>query len=422
MLNVSLKDTGILSMSNSTLASLRLSLHKIGATINTKEKNRDLLVKNISKIEKDIATAKTLLSDYKSICKVRDDIKDYQGTVRLKKVNGNWEFRGESKSRFKNNDTCMRLLHGKRHTKEAKQAQKELSSAFKRWGYGRPPTIHSSKIDDLFGKIDDVIGKTKEKRDEVINAPEILEAKKQSLEKGLNITRREISRLKADRDKIEKTIAGTRKGLTAIYGTNVGAKEINNRIREQFGLRLETKLASPSEVRSKAYAEWNGSHKDSQYIMASQEDLNNAVSALKKGPATVVEIMFDGQKKDPLGTQYRGTMYDQRSGIGAINVGEPFQIGFIMSCDTKEKMANKYASGKYHSNDDPANQGQVPAKYIIQGRPYSIGAGDTGENERNYKPGTQFILITEPYKQNGVTCFELQEVTTKKKNVATIYR
>ncbi|WP_114787080.1 hypothetical protein [Vibrio tetraodonis] len=400
-------------MSNSTLASLRLSLHKIGATINTKEKNRDLLVKNISKIEKDIATAKTLLRDYKSICKVRDDIKDYQGTVRLKKVNGNWEFRGESKSRFKNNDTCMRLLHGKRHTKEAEQARKNLTSAFEHWGYGKLETINSSKIDDL-------IEQKRENFDKFSKAPAILEAKKQDIEKGLETINQEISTLKKDLNKIE----GTRKGLTAIYGTNVGAKEINNRIRKQFGLRLETKLAPASSVRGEAHAEWNRSHKDSPYIMASQEDLNYAVSALKKGPDTVLEFMFDVQKREQ-GTQYRGTMYNPHSGIGTIKRGEQFQIGFIMSCNTTKGITDRYTStgkGKYHSSDDPANKGQLRARYIIEGKPFNIGAGDTEENERNYKPGTQFILMKEPYNQNGVTCFELKEASTTKKNIATVYR
>ena len=50
MLNMSFKDTGILTMSNSILAGLRLSLHEKDATINTKKDELNSLVKSISSV------------------------------------------------------------------------------------------------------------------------------------------------------------------------------------------------------------------------------------------------------------------------------------------------------------------------------------------------------------------------------------
>ncbi|MCF7506962.1 hypothetical protein [Vibrio sp. L3-7] len=262
-----------------------------------------------------------------------------------------------------------------------------------------PKAIDSSKLNDYIQLRENTISALNSS----VNDSRV---EREKIKRLINEVDNQISKLERKQKATQDKIKSTRDGLVAIYSTNHGAKGINNRVRHDYGCVLKTE--SSASIRQGASIEWNRAHKDSPFIMSSKEDLDNAVKALNNGAKEAVEFMFDGQKKDTFGIQYRGSMFKPQEGVGALKQGDRFQIGFIMSCDTNEKMANKYASRKYHSDSDTANRGQQPAVYIIEGTPFNIGAGDTGENERNYKPGSQFV-VRSVVKRGETTYFKLKE-------------
>lgn len=393
------------------LATLKEDLAKTREELDSAKKPLTLLNQNIQSVKEKLKRDTHLKKNHvSSPYAVASDIKNFDGTVRLKEIKkGQWEFRGESHSKLK----CFGNLHVGRHKKEVEAARAVINHEFSRANLNEPKAIDSSTLNTYIqlrknnisalnssvnnSKVD--LDKTKRRINEIDNKISKLETKE-----------------KATQDKIKST----RDGLVAIYSTNHGAKGINNRVRHDYGCVLKTE---PSvSIRTGASMEWNRAHANSPFIMSSKENLDNAVKALHHDDAkAAVEFMFDGQKKDTFGTQYRGSMFKPQEGIGALKRGDRFQIGFIMSCDTNEKMANKYASRKYHSDSDTANIGQQSAVYIIEGTPFNIGAGDTGENERNYKPGSQFE-VQSVEKKGETTYFKLKEARSIKSVSHTVYR
>ncbi|MBD1567598.1 hypothetical protein P4S52_06320 [Vibrio sp. SA48] len=407
----------MLTKTSHQLTTLKADLEKTIQDLNSAKQPLTSLNQNIRSVEQDLKSAIHLQTNYVSRpYAVASDIKNFEGAVRLKEVKkGQWEFRGESHSKLK----CFGNLHVGRHKKEVEAARAMINPVFSDANLKEPITIDSSKLNDYIQLRKNTISALNSS----INDFEVERDKTNRL---INKINNQISKLerkqKATQDKIKSTqdkIKSTRNALVAIYSTNHGAKGINNRIRHDYGCVLKTE--SSASIRQGARNEWNRAHKDSEFIMSSNEDLDNAVKTLDHGTKEAVEFMFDGQKKDTLGIQYRGTMFKPQEGVGALKRGDRFQIGFIMSCDTNKKMANKYASEKYSQDSDPANRGQQPAVYIIEGTPFNIGAGDNGENERNYKPGSQFV-VQSIVKKGETTYFELKEVKSIKNVKHTVYR
>ncbi|MEZ9158143.1 hypothetical protein AB4169_07685 [Vibrio lentus] len=387
----------MLTKTSHQLTTLKADLAKTIQKLNSEKQPLTSLNKNIRSVEQDLRSAIHLKKNYVSRpYAVASDIKNFEGTVRLKEVKkGQWEFRGESHSKLK----CFGNLHVGRHKKEVEAARAVINPVFSDASLQEPKAIDSSKLNEYIQLRENTISALNSS----VNDSKVELDKKKRL---INEINNQVSKLERKQKATQDKIKSTRDGLVAIYSTNHGAKGINNRVRHDYGCVLKTEPSA--SIRQGASIEWNRAHKDSPFIMSSKEDLDNAVKALHHGAKEAVEFMFDGQKKDTFGIQYRGSMFKPQEGVGALKQGDRFQIGFIMSCDTNEKMANKYASRKYHSDSDTANRGQQPAVYIIEGTPFNIGAGDTGENERNYKPGSQFV-VRSVVKRGETTYFKLKE-------------
>ncbi|MFS1860491.1 hypothetical protein BCU54_005145 [Vibrio lentus] len=387
----------MLTKTSHQLTTLKADLAKTIQDLNSAKQPLTSLNQNIRSVEQDLKSAIHLKKYYVSRpYAVASDIKNFEGTVRLKEVKkGQWEFRGESHSKLK----CFGNLHVGRHKKEVEAARAVINPVFSGANLKEPKAIDSSKLNDYIQLRENTISALNSS----VNDSKVERDKTKRL---INEVDNQISKLERKQKATQDKIKSTRDGLVAIYSTNHGAKGINNRVRHDYGCVLKTEPSA--SIRQGASIEWNRAHKDSPFIMSSKEDLDNAVKALHHGAKEAVEFMFDGQKKDTFGIQYRGSMFKPQEGVGALKQGDRFQIGFIMSCDTNEKMANKYASRKYHSDSDTANRAQQPAVYIIEGTPFNIGAGDTGENERNYKPGSQFV-VRSVVKRGETTYFKLKE-------------
>ncbi|MEZ8628902.1 hypothetical protein AB6D56_00030 [Vibrio lentus] len=387
----------MLTKTSHQLTTLKADLAKTIQDLNSAKQPLTSLNQNIRSVEQDLKSAIHLKKYYVSRpYAVASDIKNFEGTVRLKEVKkGQWEFRGESHSKLK----CFGNLHVGRHKKEVEAARAVINPLFSGANLKEPKAIDSSKLNDYIQLRENTISALNSS----VNDSKVERDKTKRL---INEVDNQISKLERKQKATQDKIKSTRDGLVAIYSTNHGAKGINNRVRHDYGCVLKTEPSA--SIRQGASIEWNRAHKDSPFIMSSKENLDNAVKALHHGAKEAVEFMFDGQKKDTFGIQYRGSMFKPQEGVGALKQGDRFQIGFIMSCDTNEKMANKYASRKYHSDSDTANRGQQPAVYIIEGTPFNIGAGDTGENERNYKPGSQFV-VRSVVKRGETTYFKLKE-------------
>lgn len=400
----------MLTKTSHQLATLKADLAKTRQALNSAKQPLTSLNQIIQSVKQDLKSDLHLKKNYVARpYAVASDIKNFEGTVRLKEVKkGQWEFRGESHSKLK----CFGNLHVGRHKKEVDAARAVINPVFAGANLKEPKAIDSSKLNDYIKLRENTIFAL---NSSIKDSKVVLDKTKRQINEIDN----QISKLERKQKATQDKIKSTRDGLVAIYSTNNGAKGINNRVRHDYGCVLKTEPSA--SIRQGASSEWNRAHKDSPFIMSSKENLDNAVKALNHGAKEAVEFMFDGQKKDTFGIQYRGSMFKPQEGVGALKRGDQFQIGFIMSCDTNEKMAHKYASGKYHSDSDTANRGQQPAVYIIEGTPFNIGAGDTGENERNYKPGSQFV-VQSVLKKGETTYFELKEAKPRKNVKHTVYR
>jgi hypothetical protein len=322
----------------------------------------------------------------------KDEVK-----VRLKATgNGKHEFRGQSKS------ILPSVFHKTRHKQEHKLAENIL---------GENALVKNAKtyVADSASKVDLIKQEINKKNIEITQ----LATKSHELSERMDNIDRSLN-------EYEKRISKTAEGLVALFGMNAGAREINK------ALRFPDQKNNLSHAVNNCQKEWNANHKNSNRVLFTHETkklTEEALLSFKNEPNKLVDLMFQGAKKENTGKFYRGTLLEKGGVLDRAEQGQVFSNQFIMSCDTSSKTAAKFSTSKYHPSQHAENQGKTPAMYVLRGRPYNLNAGEFGEDERNFKPNSLFELVRKDIK-NGIPYFTFtqQRDSNAPKNVQKLYR